>query len=248
VQFFANPAVGSIGVHLFNDANANGVQDTSEAGLAGFGTFLDLNDNGVFDGNDIREIADSSGNMTFSNLPAGTYWLEQMVPAGYVVTTPTTGFPIQVTVTAGGIATVTVGEQYTGVTKLTGTPIGTAGSYANSGNTIAKAFDGNLVTYFDAPTASGSWVGLDLGTAQIATEVEFAPRPSFESRMVGGEIQASDSANFSSGVVTLATLTAQPAPGVLTSLSLNNSVAYQYYRYIGPANSYCDIAELAFYS
>jgi hypothetical protein len=159
VQFFANPAVGSVNVHLFNDANGDGMQDNTETGLAGFGAFLDLNKNGLFDGNDIRETADTSGNMTFANLPVGTYWLEQMVPAGYVVTTPSTGFPVMVTVTADGVATVTVGEEYTALAKLTGTPIGTAGSYNNLGNTIANAFDGNLVSCFDAPVATGPGPG-----------------------------------------------------------------------------------------
>jgi len=78
---------------------------------------------------------------------------------------------------------------------LTGTAIGTAGSYQNQGNTIANVFDGDPSTFFDAPTASGSWVGLDLGSAQVVTQVEFAPRDSdwsgFAQRMVGGEIQAS---------------------------------------------------------
>jgi hypothetical protein len=235
---------GTVSVHLFNDTNGNGTQDSGEGNLAGFGTYLDLNGDGVYDDSDIRVIANASGICTFSNLPIGEYVLRQNVPAGYAVTTPTSGFPIGVNVTAGAVTTVLVGEKPGAA--LTGTPIGTAGSYANSGNTIAKAFDGNLVTYFDAPTASGNWVGLDLGTAQLATEVQFAPRPSFESRMIGGEFQASDTADFSSDVVTLATITATPAPGVLTTLSLNNLNTYRYYRYIGPAGSFCDIAELQF--
>jgi hypothetical protein len=64
--------------------------------------------------------------------------------------------------------------------------------------------------------------------------------------MDGGEIQASNSANFSSGVVTLFTITSTPTAGVLTTQKLSNTTAYRYYRYIGPANSYCDIAELVF--
>jgi endoglucanase len=78
------------------------------------------------------------------------------------------------------------------------------------------------------------------------TQVKFAPRAGWESRMVGGEIQASNTANFSSGVVTLFTITSTPTAGVLTTASFTNTAAYQYYRYIGPANSYCDIAELEF--
>jgi hypothetical protein len=87
---------------------------------------------------------------------------------------------------------------------------------------------------------------LDLGSAQVVTQVKYAPRAGWESRMVGGEIQASNTADFSSGVVTLFTIGSTPTAGVLTTQSLSNTTAYRYYRYIGPANSYCDIAELEF--
>ena len=130
--------------------------------------------------------------------------------------------------------------------RLTGTPIGTTGSYRNHGDVGTNVFDGNLSTFFDAPDASGDWVGLDLGSAKVVTQVKFAPRAGWESRMVGGQIQASNTANFSSDVVTLYTIPTTPAAGVLTTVTLSNTAAYRYYRYIGPGNSYCDIAELEF--
>jgi len=40
--------------------------------------------------------------------------------------------------------------------KLTGTVIGTQGSWNNIGNTIHKAFDGDLNTFFDGPTATAA--------------------------------------------------------------------------------------------
>jgi hypothetical protein len=131
-------------------------------------------------------------------------------------------------------------------TKLAGTTIGTAGSYQNDGNTIAKVFDGNVSTFFNAPAANGDWVGLNLGSAKVAKTVKFAPRAGWESRMVGGKIQASNTANFSSGVVTLLTISSKPASGVLTTLLLNNSAAFQYYRYIGANGTFCNISELEF--
>jgi hypothetical protein len=134
--------------------------------------------------------------------------------------------------------------------KLTGAVIGTAGSYNNAGNTIANAFDGNLSTFFDAPTPSGAWVGLDLGTATAVSQVSFAPRDSgysgFAQRMVGGEIQASNTADFSSGVVTAYTITAAPPVEQLTTVTLPAIGAYRYWRYIGPAGGSCNIAELEF--
>jgi hypothetical protein len=132
------------------------------------------------------------------------------------------------------------------LTKFTGTTIGSTGSFQNQGNTIAKVFDANLTTFFDAPAASNDWVGLDLASAKVVTQVKYAPRSSLASRMVGGKIQASNTADFSSGVVTLFTITSAPTAGTLTSQSLSNTTAFRFYRYIGPARSYCNIAELEF--
>jgi hypothetical protein len=52
---------------------------------------------------------------------------------------------------------------YNSGTRLNGTGIGTPGSYMNWGATFAKAFDNNESTFFDAPTNSGNFVGIDRG-------------------------------------------------------------------------------------
>ena len=109
---------------------------------------------------------------------------------------------------------VVTGLGTTAPTGLTGTVIGTAGSYQNDGNTIAKAFDGNLSTFFDGSTANGNWAGLDLGSTYNITQVGFSPRSGWASRMVGGVFQGSNSSTFATGVTTLATITATPATGV----------------------------------
>jgi hypothetical protein len=149
-----------------------------------------------------------------------------------------------------GYCNIAEAEFFAAPTAYTGTVIGTSGSYNNAGNTIANVFDGNLGTFFDAPVASGAWVGLDLGSAKTVTQISFAPRDSgwtgFAQRMVGGEIQASNTANFSSGVVTVYTITTPPPAGVLTTVAISPVGAYRYWRYIGPANGYCNIAELEF--
>ena len=129
------------------------------------------------------------------------------------------------------------------LTPLTGTTIGTAGSYLSDGDAIAKATDGSLTTYFDGPTASGEWVGLDLGTPTSIAALAYAPRANYAARMVGGTFQASNSPTFATGVVTLATITAAPAAGSLTTVTLATPATYRYVRYLAPANSYGDIAE-----
>jgi fibronectin type 3 domain-containing protein len=131
--------------------------------------------------------------------------------------------------------------------KLTGATIGTPGSWSNLGNTVAKVFDGDLNTYFDGPDATGDWAGLDFGTgvSNIITQIQYCPRNSFASRMVGGIFQGANDPNFSS-TVTLFTVTATPALGVMTVEAITNASAFRYVRYYGPANANCDVAEIEF--
>lgn len=125
--------------------------------------------------------------------------------------------------------------------KLTGTVIGTSGSYNNLGNDITKVFDGNLNTYFDAPTPSGAWVGLDLGSSRLVTQVRYAPRFNYANRMVGGRIQGSNSATFSSGVVDLFTITTAPPDGTYQSQAVTGS--FRYVRYLAPDGSNGNLSE-----
>jgi fimbrial isopeptide formation D2 family protein/uncharacterized repeat protein (TIGR01451 family) len=69
---FGYRGTASIGDHVWNDANANGIQDTGETGISGIvialydstGTLL------------ITTTTDLNGNYLFDNLPAGTYTVE----------------------------------------------------------------------------------------------------------------------------------------------------------------------------
>jgi hypothetical protein len=159
----------------------------------------------------------------------------------------------------GGFSAIPVGEGYTfgqhdaGTfvvdippalpPKLTGTTIGTPGSYQNDGNTIAKATDGNVSTFFDGPTANGNWVGLDLGNSKTIAHIAYAPRSGYASRMVGGEIQISTTANFTSGVTTIYTIKTTPTTGSLTTVTLSSPVTARYIRYLSPNGSYGGISE-----
>ncbi len=127
---------------------------------------------------------------------------------------------------------------------LTGTVIGSAGSYRSAGNTIARAVDGDATTFFDGPTANGMWVGLDLGSARTLTRLGYAPRPGWAARMLGGVFQASAAPDFSTGVTPLHTVTAVPAAGSVTTVTIAAPVSARYVRYLAPAGSYGNIAEL----
>lgn len=134
--------------------------------------------------------------------------------------------------------------------KLTGTLIGSPGSWGgNSTWSKDKAVDGNFATFYSANNTTGDWVGLDLGAGntKAVTKIKFSARSNFESRMNGGVLQASNSADFSSGVVTFYTVSGSPASGGWTSLFLGNNSVYRYVRYMGPANSFSDIADFEFW-
>lgn len=131
---------------------------------------------------------------------------------------------------------------------LTGTVIGSPGSFNDSGATIENVFDGYLGNFYDAADASGDWAGLDLGRAVRIGQVSYAPRRGFADRMVGGQIQGSNVADFSSVVVTLLTIDAAPPDDVLTSQSIANAGAYRYVRYIGPPSGFSNVAEVQFYA
>ncbi len=132
--------------------------------------------------------------------------------------------------------------------KLTGVVIGSPGSWNNSGNTIEKVFDGDLSTFYDAVNASGDWAGLDLGAPRVVTQIRYCPRSGYAGRMVGGRFQGANVPDFSSGVVTLFTITTAPPNGVFTVQTVSNPNAFRYLRYIGPANGYCNVAEVEFWS
>jgi len=61
-----------------------------------------------------------------------------------------------VSAVSNGVETLNSAEAILQYPKLTGTVIGTQGSWNNIGNTIHKAFDGDLNTFFDGPTATAA--------------------------------------------------------------------------------------------
>lgn len=128
--------------------------------------------------------------------------------------------------------------------KLTGSAFGSTPSYS-AGSEYDKASDGNLNTYFDYQNASGGYTGIDLGAnnAKRVSAIVFSPRAGFESRMIGGVFRGSnDGVNYTT-IYTVAS-----TPSANTTVLVNTYQAYRYLEYVGPSNSYCDIAEMAFYT
>jgi protocatechuate 3,4-dioxygenase beta subunit len=106
--------IGSTAVTLsgnvFNDANGNGVQDSTEAGLSGWVVYADLNNDGKFESNENNKTTDANGNFDFVSLTPGTYTIRVVPKAGYTETSPSSDF-YTVTLAAGVPATVSFGEK-----------------------------------------------------------------------------------------------------------------------------------------
>lgn len=133
-----------------------------------------------------------------------------------------------------------------------GTVIGTPdndGVVTDWRNGAVAAFDGSYDTYFTAPTASGSWTGLDLVTPRRITQIKYMPRASYGGRMVNGVFHGSNSPTFTSAV-TLHTVTTAPVAtgGVYTTVPVTDTGTYRYVRYVGPDGSYCNVASIMFYT
>ncbi|MGC3956966.1 MAG: hypothetical protein QM813_03060 [Verrucomicrobiota bacterium] len=128
--------------------------------------------------------------------------------------------------------------------------IGTPGSYNNGGSTIAKAFDNNLSTFFDAPVASGAWVGLDfgVGVSNVIGQINYWPRAGYADRMRGGVFQGDNSPAFSAPVTLFTIATAPPEGGVVTPQPITNLKAFRCVRYVSPNNGSCNVAELKFFA
>ncbi len=95
---------GSIGGTKYLDVTGNGltVDDTPMAGVK---IYLDSNNNGSWNTNEPYVITGPSGAYSFTDLSAGTYYVREVVPTGYVRTAPTLSDKYTVNLAAGGVST-----------------------------------------------------------------------------------------------------------------------------------------------
>jgi hypothetical protein len=228
------------------------VKSTSGAAVSGITVYLDANNDSKQDNGELTATTGSTGSFSFSNVPIGAYIVRQELATGDTQTSPSNGYGIHISVTAGSTLSGenfidSVAKTTTPTTPTTGQLHGTAiAASISSNSTLANAFDGNLSTTYHSNTASGNWIGLDLGSAATITQIQFAAAASDPWNMEGGIFQASNTADFSSGVVTLYTIgnSAAPSSSSLNVANITASGAYRYVRYLAPGGSYGDIAEM----
>ena len=134
----------------------------------------------------------------------------------------------------------------TGGALITGTEFDDgAGPWGgNQANVASSAFDGDPNTFYDCANATG-FVGIDAGLATSVSKIVFAPRAGFESRMVGGVFEGSNT-SATAGYTTLGTVTATPTDGLTNTLTVTNATPYRWLRYRDSQNGSCDVSEIQF--
>ena len=82
------PPGGQIAGALFDDLDADGVQNGLDAPLAGVTVYLDLDGDGVLDPGEPTAITDAGGAYLFEDVPSATYTVRPAIAPGVLTTTP----------------------------------------------------------------------------------------------------------------------------------------------------------------
>lgn len=170
---------------------------------------------------------------------------------------------IQVKVPKGGITgtlNVYVGLQkldagffLVDAVKISGTIIGTPGSWNNNeATTIAAAFDGNTATFVDGTGASNYYLGYDFEASAAATlkAVRYYPRATYAARMLNGKIYGTNDPSKvgTNGGTLLAAISTTPIYGWNQLIISDTSTSYRYiYYYNETAGNGNNVAEIEFY-
>lgn len=85
----------------FNDANGNGVRETSDSTLSGRTIYVDVDGDATLDAAEVRTTTGSDGSYRIAFASAGTYTLRQVLPSGFAQTTPANDAGLVVTVALG---------------------------------------------------------------------------------------------------------------------------------------------------
>jgi len=137
----------------------------------------------------------------------------------------------------------------TGQVAFTGTSAITSGN--DSGSCASSAFDSNYSTFWTT-SSTGQWCGLDAGAAVTLIAYRLTPRQDNTTcnwcwgRGAGANVfEATNDATWSTGVVTLDTLTSFPYIPEFSFVNrpISPGTSYRYYRLRSPSG-YGDLAEL----
>ena len=101
-NFWVTQDTGNLRIVKFNDRNGDGVRDPGDEGVPGVLFRL------LIQGQTLGEITDQNGEIVWSDVPVGSYQVTELVPPGFVATTPNT---LTAQVTANVTNTVLFGNR-----------------------------------------------------------------------------------------------------------------------------------------
>jgi uncharacterized repeat protein (TIGR01451 family) len=147
--------VVNIGDTLWYDWNGDGTQDANEPGIPNIDVFIDMNNNGVYDGGDLFDTTDANGQYNFNNLATGTYRV--------IVRTTDPDFPAGLTQTADPDSTFD--SEHTVVASAPGNYYDVDFGYRGTGsigNFVWNDMDGDGVQDATESGISGVTIWIDL--------------------------------------------------------------------------------------
>jgi Ca2+-binding RTX toxin-like protein len=117
--------LGSIQGSKWNDANGNAIWDKEEKALAGWTIYIDSVTNGKLDPWELSTVTDANGKYSFTNLGPGNYPIREVNQTGWVQTSPTT--PYAVNLTAGqNLTDINFGNKPLPVIRVAVSPVSVA--------------------------------------------------------------------------------------------------------------------------
>jgi uncharacterized repeat protein (TIGR01451 family) len=85
---FGNLGPSTASGTAFDDTDGDGVRDAGEPGLAGATLYADLDGDGTLDAGEPSDASDAAGAFTIGDIPAGTFRIREVTPAGRTCSTP----------------------------------------------------------------------------------------------------------------------------------------------------------------
>ena len=175
---FANYLPVSLAGTVYNDVNGDGSQESGEPGLNDWTVNL-LNSGGTLVA---TTTSSSSGHYSFANLTPGTYTIEEVVQAGWVITQPTnqTGTYTKTTISGNSLTGLKFGN-FSSITAsgnvyndLDGNGLKSSGELGLSGWTVNLLNSSGTVLHSTVTDSNGnfSFTGLAGGKYQVAEVVQ----------------------------------------------------------------------------
>ena len=167
VDFASHLNTTSVSGTLFDDANANGIQDAGEGAISGATIFLDSNNNARLDAGESTTTTSATGDYGFADVQPGEIVVRLVAPTAYFQTTP-----------SANVDRLFVWHGGTTLREIDPTDGSTIADYWQSSlptssiNADGLAFDGKSLWTFDR--AERTIYQVDPDTATIESQIDFS--------------------------------------------------------------------------